>query len=234
MSNTELKHWLKLLNLEPDQVLKLLPDDLKLRSSGDVLSLHDQQQAFSLHIDFLSGPLAHRARQHPGAEKLIKACKIQGQVKGTVLDATAGMGRDAFLLHQAGFKVTACERHAVVFALLKNALQRYQKASETHTAFELLHQDAEQVLIQRHFDVVYMDPMFPQRSKSAQVKKDMFVLQKLLQHTDAAVDELVNAAQSACNKLVIKRPVKAETLISTKPTYQLMGKTCRFDVYQFG
>lgn len=232
MSDSLVKYCLRYLNLEPDQVLNLLPDDLQLRLSGDTLALQDQLQNFSLHMDFVSGSMAHRARQHPGAEKLIKACKIQGKTEGTVLDATAGMGRDAFLLQQAGFEVTATERHAVVYALLKNALQRFKTAQPSQAVFDLLHQDAEAAMQDRHFDVVYLDPMFPQRSKSAQVKKDMFVLQKLLKNTDDKIESLLAAAQSAADKVVIKRPAKAPALLPTKPTYQVLGKTSRFDVYQ--
>ncbi|WP_395377782.1 class I SAM-dependent methyltransferase [Marinicella sp. W31] len=232
MSESLVKYCLQQFNLEPDKVLNLLPDDLKLRLSGDILTVEDEQQNLSLHIDFDSGAMAHRARQHPGAEKLIKACKIQGKAEGQVLDATAGMGRDAFLLQQAGFQVTATERHPVVYALLQNALDRHRIAANGHVAFELLNQSAEVILAEKRFDVVYLDPMFPNRSKSAQVKKDMFVLQKLLQGTETGMESLLKAAQSAANKLVIKRPIKAVALLATKPTYQLLGKTCRFDVYQ--
>ena len=77
---------------------------------------------------------------------------------------------------------------------------------------------------------VYLDPMFPERTKSAAVKKKFQLLHHLEQPcTDE--ESLVEAALAVHpRKVVIKRPVKGPLLAGVKPSYQLAGKAVRYDV----
>ncbi|MGL9773657.1 MAG: class I SAM-dependent methyltransferase [Sodalis sp. (in: enterobacteria)] len=60
-----------------------------------------------------------------GAVKAVaKAVGIKGQGLPDVVDATAGLGRDAFVLACLGCRVQMFERHPVMAALLKNGLRR--------------------------------------------------------------------------------------------------------------
>ena len=78
--------------------------------------------------------------------------------------------------------------------------------------------------------MVLLDPMFPARTKSAQVKKKF----QLLHHLESPCEdeaELLDAALAARpRKVVIKRPPKGPYLAGKKPSYSLTGKAVRYDV----
>lgn len=221
---------LQQLDFDPAVVLNKLDDDLTLSYVDGVLSLRHQDQSFqSLAIDFCSPQFLYRLKR-AAHEQLVKACRIKNQSKIRLLDATAGLGRDAMILQTVGFKVTAYERHPLLAALIADALTRIPADREP---FDLQIGDATTVFQSSDFDVIYLDPMFPDSKKSARVKKDMAILQQLHQHTSDDSHELFKAAwQASCQRLVVKRPQKSATLSDAKPTFQINGKTCRFDVYQ--
>ncbi len=161
---------------------------------------------------------------------LAKAIGVKKGVLPQVLDATAGLGRDAYTLAALGCEVTAVERSTVVAALLADALER--ATGDPAAARIALHtRDACAVMGQRMFEVIYLDPMFPERRKSAKVKKEMQYMQALLGDEDGA--ELFEPAlQCATRRVVVKRPIHAPPLAaSPNPTHVLKGKSVRFDVY---
>ena len=126
------------------------------------------------------------------------------------------------------------EQHPVVHALLKDALVRYENEHQCEL-FRLLHQDSKAVMRAEAFDVIYLDPMFPSKKKSAKNKKGMQLFQDLNHsHSDEAVDMVEQALKAATKRVVIKRPQKAPMVTKFKPTFQIPGKTCRFDAYQLG
>ena len=221
------------LGLDATAVLNRLPDHMTLSLVDGVLSLIDSQMpAARVAVDFVSGSLAHRAGGHVGGEYLIKACQIKSLAHTHVLDATCGMGKDSFLLASSGFQVTACEQHPVVHALLTDGLVRLEQSGSS-SGFTVYLQAAEQMMQQGHFDVIYLDPMFPEKSKAAKTKKDMQLFQRLHGHqTDEAAELLALALKSDSRRVVIKRPPKAPLLLNRKPTFQMGGKSCRFDAFQ--
>lgn len=225
------RHHLAHLGLDADHVFAQLPAELTLSLKDGVLFVSDQQNQH-VQVDFLVGKTAYRAAQHTFDEHLIKACRIKNKPEIKILDATCGMGRDSFLMFQSDFEVTACEKHPVIHALLKDGLNRYLNA--TGELPFLLHQlPAEQVMAAQSFDVIYLDPMFPQKLKSAKAKKDMQLFQTIHQHTEDNAESLLEMAlKRASQKVVIKRPLRSELLLSKKPTFQIVGKTCRFDAFQ--
>ena len=206
--------------------------DLTLRPDKDGLTLAGNSQ--SLRGDFTR----MRSRINPGnlnRELLIKASKIKGKAEGlTAVDATAGLGEDAFLLAAAGFSVRLYERDPVIAALLHDALSRAAAIPDLAAIvgrMELFETDSLTALPQLGFnpDVVLLDPMFPARQKSALIKKKFQLLQQLEQPcTDE--DALLHAAiASAPYKIVIKRPLKGAWLADRKPDYSLKGQTIRYD-----
>lgn len=177
-------------------------------------------------------------------ELLVKAARIKGAEQPWAIDATAGFGEDSLLLAAAGFTVDLYEQDCVIAALLQDALDRAKDdpaLADAVTRMRLhagedsiagLHQTAE--LVEQGElaapDVVYLDPMFPERTKSAAVKKKFQLLHHLEQPC-ADEQELVEAALAARpRKVVIKRPVKGPLLAGVKPSYQLAGKAVRYDV----
>lgn len=171
-----------------------------------------------------------------GKELLVRAARVKG-AGGTpvAIDATAGLGEDAILLAAAGFYVRMYEKDGVMAALLRDALSRaceVQELRDVVNRMELVEKDSVEELPRLDFkpDVVFLDPMFPQRKKSAAVKKKLQLLQQL-ECPCANETALVEAALAACpRKVVIKRPAKGPWLAGMKPSYSLHGKAVRYDV----
>lgn len=169
-------------------------------------------------------------------ELLVRAARVRSVEAPTCVDATAGLGEDALLLAAAGFKVTLCERDHAIAALLADALDRAGRIPELTAVvarMELVEADSTEVLagLSAPPDVVYLDPMFPERTKSAAVKKK-FQLLHLLEAPCSNECELLDAALLVRpRKVVVKRPLKGALLAGKKPNYTLKGKSIRYDVY---
>jgi 16S rRNA (guanine1516-N2)-methyltransferase len=150
------------------------------------LKLTDKNAPGAVYVDFLEGALAHRKKYGGGKNQLIaKAVGIKPKIKLSVLDVTAGLGRDAFVLAILGCDVMMCERSPVIFALLQDGLQRAEKENWfQQLSLKLIHADAlnyfSQINKNNYPDVIYIDPMFPERNKSALVKKEMRVLREVV------------------------------------------------------
>jgi len=198
----------------------------------------DEPKLGGIYVDFVSGTMAHR-RQFGGGrgEAVAKAVGIKGDYFPFVIDATAGLGRDAFVLAAIGCRVMMFERHPVVAALLYDGLNRaYQDpemASWLPKHLSLIHSNSfEQLsLVTDNPDVVYLDPMFPHRQKSALVKKEMRVFQQLV-GSDNDADQLLALARFIARKrVVVKRPDYAPFMAEQKPVSSIKTKNHRFDIY---
>jgi len=159
----------------------------------------------------------------------------------SVLDTTAGLAGDAFVLATLGCPVTMLERSAIIFSLIENAIERASLnekfAPILEQGFSVINRDASDY-IEEQFnaeatppDVIYIDPMYPHRKKSALVKKDMQILQRLHGADDSAAKLLENAFRFAKKRVVVKRPVQAETLSEKKPNTCIKSKKTRYDIY---
>ena len=160
----------------------------------------DEPKLGPVLVDFVEGAVAHRRKFGGGrGQSIAKAVGLKSGANPTIVDATAGLGRDAFVLASLGCQVTMLERHPVVAALLADGLQRAQQDSEIgdwmRARMSLRAGSALENLQQLDFtpDVVYLDPMFPHRQKSALVKKEMRVFQSLV-GADLDADALLPAA----------------------------------------
>lgn len=209
---------------------------LYLDSAGLQLKDFDVPRQQGVMVDFLSGASEYR-RLRSGAKKepIAKAIGMKGNQARTVIDATPGLGRDAFVLAGLGCSVYLIERSAVVAALLDDGIQRLaQQMPELAEQFQLIHGNSIDIL--QHWphqavEAIYLDPMFPHRKKSALVKKEMRVFQNLL-GTDADADSLLSPAlKLATQRVVVKRPNSAEVLAGQSPDMAITSKKHRFDVY---
>jgi 16S rRNA (guanine1516-N2)-methyltransferase len=190
-----------------------------------------------LSIDFVGGAVGHRFRFGGGrGQALPKAAGFTGGVTPTVVDATAGLGRDAFLLASLGAQVTLIERSPAVHALLADAMARAQAAdpevAQAIARMTLVQGDARQVLPGLSPDVVLVDPMHPPRKNTALVKKDMRILRQLV-GSDQDSRELMDVALSRARKrVVLKWPLRADPIPGLpKASHQILGKTLRYDVF---
>lgn len=215
--------------------------DLSLRFESGKLTLHDQTQpkVMGVCVDFCSDAMTYRRHNGGGFKEFIaKAIGVKSNHKPSVVDATAGLGRDSFLLASLGCKVIMIERSPVVAAMLHDGLRRCLLSEEISAwlpdRLSLQHGIASEVLTQWRQpkpDVVYLDPMFPHRKKSAAVKKEMQLFQRLL-GTDLDADDLLTPALLlATTRVVVKRPASAPFLMNVKPHSQVVSKKHRYDVY---
>lgn len=188
-------------------------------------------------VDFAGGAVGYRFRR--GGERghpLVRAAGIKRDRIPSIVDATAGLGRDAFLLASAGATLTLLERSAEVHALLKDALARAAAESpelaEVVGRMTLIHGDARDRLPELKPDVVIVDPMHPPRRNTALVKQEMRQLSAIV-GADEDADELMRIAlASARERVVLKWPLRAAPLLDTpKPSHQFAGKTVRYEVF---
>ena len=191
-----------------------------------------------IRVDFVSGAVAHRRLFGGGSGQMIaKAVGIQPGVRPTVLDATAGLGRDAFVLAELGCCMTLIERQAIIAALLADGLNRALADAEVSSIvarMRLLTGNAIELMSaweQTPPQVIYLDPMFPHREKTAMVKKEMRLFRPLAGNDDDAPALLAAALALATHRVVVKRPRKAPPIDGQKPGYVLEGKSSRFDIY---
>lgn len=170
-------------------------------------------------------------------ELLVRAAKLKHAAIGARLlavDATAGLGEDALLLAAAGFEVLLFEQDPVIAALLADSMDRaagIPQLTDAVSRMRLAGGDSIAALphLERTPDVVYLDPMFPERRKSAAVKKKFQLIHRLERPCENQ-EELVAAALAARpRKIVIKRPVKGPYLAGIKPSYSIAGKAVRYD-----
>lgn len=208
----------------------------------DHLALTDALELVSrdcgrLRLDFVGGALEHR-RRFGGGELLVKACGKPLSASAWALDATAGCGRDAFILAIHGWSVRLWERQPLVHALLEDALARARLTGGAW--FERMELECQASLVGLELlaaaadrpHLIYLDPMFPHRTKSAKVKKDMQLLQRYV-GADTDADALLMPALAATQaRVVVKRPDSAPWLAGVKPSYAVASRGHRFDVYQ--
>jgi 16S rRNA (guanine1516-N2)-methyltransferase len=218
---------------EVDYLLCITPHRLELRKSGKPV----QGPVFA---EFVTGPsgyrIAHTARQRQPLSRAV------GLVKGAVtrvIDATAGLGRDGLVLARLGCQVHMLERSAIIAALLRDGLERAKSvpilAALIHERIRLKQVDAipylKRLSTEARPDTIYLDPMYPHRTGSALVKKEMRVLRDINGADEDAEALLRTALVQAKRRVVVKRPRLAQTLGNSPPSMSIARKTTRYDIY---
>ena len=192
-----------------------------------------------VQADFLSTHAEYRRRHGGGrGQALARAAGLRHGHTPTVIDATGGLGRDAFVLASLGCEVTLIERQPVIAALLEDGLERARAASgpaaEAARRMTLVHADAIHWLASKPVpvaDVIYLDPMYPARGKSALPGREMQLLQQVA-GADEDVTALLEAALAAAGRrVVLKRPRLAPQPSGPAPEASLTGKSTRYDIY---
>ncbi|WP_371189672.1 class I SAM-dependent methyltransferase [Thalassotalea maritima] len=213
------------------------PYYLLVRDDDVSLYKTDEPKLGGINVDFVGGAVGHRRKFGGGrGQDIAKAIGLKHGFNPHVLDATAGLGRDAFVLANLGCKVTMIERQRPVAALLDDGLQRAQQDNEIgqwiSERMRLINASSlEAMPTLDDIDVVYLDPMYPHREKSAAVKKEMRVFQGLV-GSDPDADELLDKALAIAKyRVVVKRPNYAEPLANRAPSTSIKMKKNRFDIY---
>jgi len=235
-------------HLADDLGLPFLPSLSKTHSGPILAYTDDGLQLFQftdngalrrlLFVDFVKGKNGFRHRNNLTTKQpLARAMGIKPGFRPAVFDATAGLGSDSFVLACLGCRVSMCERSPILHALLQDGLCRATLHPGTRkiieTGIELLSGDSLHLLqrLNSRFHTVYLDPMYPHRTKSALNKLEMRVIRELV-GDDKDCDKLLEAALAAAeNRVVVKRPKGAARIPGPRPSYAVQMKNSRFDIY---
>ena len=220
---------------------------------GAGLTLLNQIKMKPLLLDFEL--LSYRQRLLRGGRQKepVARAVMNGLEDGAlVFDATAGLGRESMILAHAGAKVVSFERQLPIWIILNDALKRAQGSrffpftlpvlSPIGTikdySLALAGTDNHSLTLANDLnnarpEVIYYDPMFPERENSAQVKKDMFVFQQVIGEDKDIIEFLELALELAVKRVVLKRPSYAPPLAvaGLERSYFVDGGQCRFDCY---
>ncbi|MEA3548949.1 MAG: class I SAM-dependent methyltransferase [Thermodesulfobacteriota bacterium] len=213
----------------PPYLLVLTEQRLELRRTGR----HGPGPVF---VDFLSDTMNYRLR-HAGSrnEAIARAIGLRKK-RPAVLDGTAGLGKDAFILASLGCRILLLERSPVIAALLADGLSRaaedpkFTQIIERMTLICMDCMDFSPLSPDQRPDVVYLDPMYPHRSKSSLVKKEMRFLRAIVGNDPDSGDLLAWGLSLATKRVVVKRPKLADHL-GPVPSLIVKSKKNRFDVY---
>ncbi len=210
---------------------------LKVDEQCLTLSKLDEPKLGAIKVDFVDGAVAHRRKFGGGrGQDIAKAIGLKHGFSPHVLDATAGLGRDGFLLASLGCKVTLMERMPIVAALLEDGLERAKLNSDigplVQEHLQFIHASSiDNMPLAEAPDVIYLDPMYPHKGKSALVKKEMRIFQSLVGQDNDADSLLAPALALAKYRVVVKRPSYAPPLANKVPSTSIKMKKNRFDVY---
>lgn len=206
-----------------DYLLAVTPSRLELRQTPRA----GQTTPGSVYIPWTDKRYYQRSR-NARQEMIGRAVGVKN--KPFVIDATAGLGRDAYLLAVLGCRVLMLERSPIIHALLQEALTKISPTLQDRLRLTAI-DSCRYLTVTDPADVVYLDPMYPERQKSAAVKKEAKLLRAIVGADDDAHALLHCGLQAAKSRVVVKRPRLAPYLADKKPTYTLSGRSTRFDIY---
>lgn len=216
---------------------------LLVEEKGLSLKKNEAQAPSPTRVDFDSGALLHRIRGSGIKQEIARAVGIKSQYRPSVLDATAGLGKDAFVLAALGCCVQMLERSPLIHALLADGLCRGRQSGDAQVRESLARMDLvagdacayleNLTAADQRPEVIYLDPMYPPRKKSAKVKKDILLLQQVLNESmDEELEDLLALARArALKRVVLKRPGSHTGESWYRPDFQIKGKTSHFDVF---
>ncbi len=208
-----------------------------LTVAGISIQLPGKSNEKPIFIDFASSKMQYRQKNSSTRKELIaRAVGLKSGQSPLILDTTAGLGGDSFILATLGAKITMLERNPFIHLLLEDALMRASSDDRLVNIvkrMELIKADAVEFLDDMAItpDIIYMDPMFPERSKTALNKKEMRLFQEIAGRDSDAGFVLAKALTKAKKRVVVKRPQKSAYLDNIKPGFSMEGKSCRFDIY---
>ena len=195
-----------------------------------------------VQVDFVGGSLSRRSQhKHLHGEMVAKAVGIKKYPNSKVFDATTGLARDSFILATLGCQMDMMEQSNIIACLIVDGLKRGQDENELAATMARMNfkqgNSLDYMQAQRDNellrpDVVYLDPMFPDRQKTALAKKEMRLFQLFGLDEESDLDLMLEAAMRFAKRhVVLKRPLKAAPLNHFRPSHSISGRSCRFDVY---
>lgn len=194
-----------------------------------------------VYVDFIGGVVGRgRFSTFSRRQPIASAFGLRPEAPDVdVIDATAGLARDTYLLAGYGCLVRAIERSPILGALVLDGLRRAaargpQGMAATLGRITLLVDDSRQILANLNEparpDVVYLDPMYPAKKKTALPKKELRICRKLVGDDPDAGELFDIARRTAKRRVVVKRHPLAPPL-GPDPDLRFRGKLVRYDVY---
>ena len=190
-----------------------------------------------LKCSFIEGPILHRLKYGKGrGQNLAKAVGMKFNKNRNIIDATAGLGYDSFILASLGAKVTLIERSQKMHTLLQNGIDEGilfgGEIEKIINRMELLFGDSKDILPKLTPEVIMIDTMYKDRKKTALVKNNMRLVREIVGPDSDYIELLKVALNCAKNRVVLKQPRYAEPIKEiTKWSHQILGKTIRYDVF---
>ena len=190
-----------------------------------------------LKCSFIEGPILHRLKYGKGrGQNLAKAVGMKFNKNRNIIDATAGLGYDSFILASLGAKVTLIERSQKIHELLQNGIDEGisfgGEIEKIVNRMELLFGDSKDILPKLTPEVIMIDTMYKDRKKTALVKNNMRLVREIVGPDSDYIELLKVALNCAKNRVVLKQPRYAEPIKEiTKCSHQILGKTIRYDVF---
>ena len=190
-----------------------------------------------LKCSFIEGPILHRLKYGRGrGQNLAKAVGMKFNKNRNIIDATAGLGYDSFILASIGAKVTLIERSQKMYELLQNGIDEGisfgGEIEKIINRMELVFGDSKDILPKLTPEVIMIDTMYKDRKKTALVKNNMRLVRDIVGPDSDYIDLLKVALNCATNRVVLKQPKYAEPIKEIrKCSHQILGKTIRYDVF---
>ena len=190
-----------------------------------------------LKCSFIEGPILHRLKYGKGrGQNLAKAVGMKFNKNRNIIDATAGLGYDSFILASLGAKVTLIERSQKMHELLQNGINEGisfgGEIEKIINRMELLFGDSKDILPKLTPEVIMIDTMYKDRKKTALVKNNMRLVREIVGPDTDYIELLEVALNCAKNRVVLKQPRYAEPIKDIKKcSHQIIGKTIRYDIF---
>ena len=218
---------------------KLIQVNITISVTEKTVELTDKNQILApLNLSFCDHKTQSLLVQINSQQPLIKAMHICQTHSASIVDLTAGFGRDSLILSTLNKPLISIEKNPITATVLRILVAQYQTINPCNwqvisgcSLFWLQQQSS-------NFSHFYLDPFFHKR-KNALPKNDMQWLQKLGQiqttdDNDKNVKDLFTTAYChATTRIVVKRPKNAAYLHNKKPNQgSIYQKTSRFDCYK--
>lgn len=189
----------------------------------------------SLSVDWVAKWRYHQrffARHPRRKEPFFRACAVKKNK--FFLDATAGLGFDSLLLAFFGAHVCMVERNPFIYALLVNALHRFEQVfAQEAKQLAVVFSEAQKEVEKNHYHGVFYDPMYQEPRQKTAPRKEMRIFRELglaQENSQQSIQICQQLYDSVGKRLVIKRPARAQPLWR-KPDMSYVGKSTRYDVY---
>jgi 16S rRNA (guanine1516-N2)-methyltransferase len=208
-----------------DITSEMSTDDDFLIFKNNQLYFHNEAIG-EMSFDFATDMRYHLGQHYSlSKEPLAKALGLVGHPGKLIWDATCGTGKDAVLISHFKANIIAFERHPVVYLLLCDAKRR------SPVNFEIVFSDSLKISPEKKPAVIYYDPMYPEKKKSALARKEMRIFKQVVGDDSDSKEFLEWALTVSTERVVVKRPLHALP-IKENPTASYKGKSTRYDMYK--